>query len=111
DRLLIGRFFGATPVGMYRQAQQLVLAPIEQLNVPIIGVAQPALSALQHDAPRYRRFYEKIVFLVTLGTLPLGLFVAVYAEDITLLALGRNWIDAAVFVRIFGIAAAIRPAI
>ena len=111
DRLLIGRFYGASPVGIYRQAQQLILAPIEQLNGPIVGVAQPALSALQLDPARYRRFYEKIVFLVTMATLPLGLFVTVCAEEITLLMLGPTWIDAAVFVRIFGVAAAIRPAI
>lgn len=111
DRLLVGRFYGANVVGMYRQAQQLLLAPIEQLNGPIMGIAQPALSALQNDPPRYRRYYEKVVFLVTLGTLPLGLFVAICAEEITLLMLGEAWMDAAVFVQIFGVAAAIRPAI
>jgi PST family polysaccharide transporter len=111
DRLLIGRFYGAGAVGLYRQAQQLLDAPIEQLNVPIRGVAIPALSALQHDPDRYRRYYEKIVLLVSLATVPLGLFVAVYAEEVTLLILGPAWAEAAVFVRIFGAAVAIRPAI
>ncbi len=111
DKLLIGRFFGAGVVGIYRQAQQLVLVPVDQLNYPIMSVAQPALSALQLDSGRYRKFYEKTVFLVTMGTVPLGLFVAVCAKEITLLMLGPAWIDATVFVRIFGIAAAIRPAV
>lgn len=111
DKLLIGKLFGAVPVGLYRQAQQLLLAPIEQLNFPIMSVAQPALSALQGDPARYRRYYEKIVFVVTCMTLPVGLFVAIYAEEVTLLLLGPKWADAAIFVRIFGLAAMMRPAI
>jgi len=109
DKLLIGRLFGATPVGLYRQAQQLILTPIEQLNGPVIGVAQPALSALQLDPERYRRFYEKIVFIIGALTIPLGLFISACAEEITLIVLGPKWIEATVFVQIFGIGAAIRP--
>lgn len=111
DKLLIGRLFGAATVGMYRQAQQLILAPMDQLNGPIVGVAQPGLSALQQDPDRYRRFYEKIVFLVGALTIPLGFLIAVCADEITLLMLGPNWIEAAVFVQIFGAGVAVRPAI
>ena len=111
DRLLIGRFFGAVPVGLYRQAQLLLTVPIDQLSGPIMGVAQPALSALQRDPDRYRRYYEKIVLLVSLATIPLGLFVAVYAKEITLLILGPSWIEASSFVTILGAGAAMRPAI
>jgi O-antigen/teichoic acid export membrane protein len=111
DRVLIGRFYGPSPVGLYRQAQQLLMVPIDQLNAPITAVARPGLSALQREPDRYCRYYEKIVFLVMLATFPLGLFIAVYAEEVTLLLLGPTWSEAAVFVRIFGVAAAIRPAI
>lgn len=111
DKILIGRVFGAAPVGMFRQAQQLTLAPIDQLKGSIISVAQPALSALQADPPRYRRYYEKVVFLVTVATVPVGLFVTVYAEQVTLLLLGSKWQEAAVFVRVFGLLAMIQPAV
>jgi PST family polysaccharide transporter len=111
DRLLVGRFFGADAVGMYRQAQQLLIAPIEQLNAPIMAVAQPSLSALQREPERYARYYEKVVFLVTMATLPLGLFCAVYAREIALLVLGPAWGGAAVFIMIFGLTTAIRPAV
>lgn len=111
DRLLIGRYFGTSPVGLYRQAQQLLMAPIDQLNAPIVAVAQPALSALQNDPARYRRYYEKIVFWVALATVPVGVFVAVYAHEITELVLGPAWREAATLIRIFGVAAAIRPAV
>jgi len=111
DRLLIGRFFGAVPVGLYRQAQQLLMVPVDQLNAPITAMAQPALSALQDDPERYRRYYDRIAFLVALATVPLGVLVAVYAREIALVVLGAGWGQATAFIRIFGVAAAIRPAV
>ena len=109
DRFLLGRFFGAEAVGLYRQAQQLIVAPIEQLNAPIQRVSQPALSILQDDPDRYRRYYRKIVLVVGLITMPLAVFAAVYAEEITLVVLGEKWVGAAPLLRIFALAAFIRP--
>jgi O-antigen/teichoic acid export membrane protein len=109
DRFLIGRFFGAEPVGLFRQAQGLIVTPIEQLNAPIQSVSQPALSILQDDPDRYRRYYRKIVFVVGLVTMPLAALAVVYAEEITLVVLGEKWSGAASLLRIFGIAYFIRP--
>jgi O-antigen/teichoic acid export membrane protein len=109
DRLLIGRLFGASPLGLYRQAQQLIMAPLDQLNGPIGSVSQPGLSMLQDDPARYRRYYQKMVFLIALTTMPMAAFAALYAEELTLVFLGEKWIEAAPFFRIFALAALIRP--
>ena len=109
DRILVGRYFGASPLGMYRQAQQLIIAPIDQLIAPVGNVMQPTLSIIQDDAARYRRYYQKVVFLIGLVTMPIAAFAAVYAEEITLVVLGDQWIEAAPFIRIFAIAAFVRP--
>jgi O-antigen/teichoic acid export membrane protein len=109
DRLLIGRLFGPGPLGLYRQAQQLMVTPIEQLRAPIYAVSQPGLSMLQADPDRYRRYYRKIVFLVSVATMPLGLFAVIYANEITLLLLGKAWMGAAVFLRIFAVLYVLAP--
>ncbi len=109
DRLLIGRFFGANPLGLYRQAQQLILTPIEQLRSPIYSVASPSLSILQTDPDRYRRYYQRILLVIALVAMPLGLFIAIYAEEITHVLLGPKWIAATVFLRIFGVVAFFKP--
>jgi O-antigen/teichoic acid export membrane protein len=70
DKLLIGKFSGPVPLGMYRQGYWLIMAPVTYLCAPVQRVAQPALSALQADPGRYRRYYERVVFLVSLPTLP-----------------------------------------
>ena len=109
DKLLIGRFFGAGTLGLYRQAQQLVLVPIEQLNAPIANVAQPGLSILQDEPERYRRYYRRIVGLVGLVTMPVAAFAMVFAEELTVLVLGPNWVEATPFFLIFAAAALVRP--
>jgi O-antigen/teichoic acid export membrane protein len=108
DRLLLGRFWGAGPVAMYRQAYQLLVVPMEQLISPIYQVTQPGLSLLQTEALRYRRFYQKVLTVVCIATMPLSLFVAVNAVEITRIVLGRKWLDAAPLLMILSFDAFIR---
>jgi PST family polysaccharide transporter len=109
DKLIVGKLFGATAVGLYRQAQQLIMVPIEQLNQPIASVAQPGLSILQKDAGPYRKYYEKIVFLIGLATMPVSAFTMVYAPEIATVVLGPAWTGAAPYIGIFAAAAFVRP--
>jgi len=111
DTLLIGRFGGPAILGLYRQAYNLMMGPVERLRNPIYGVSQPGLSVLQGQPARYRRYYQRILFVVSFATVPLGVFTVIYAHDIVLVALGEQWLGAVVFLRIFGVVAAIQPAL
>ncbi len=104
DRISIGRVWGAAPVAMYRQAYQLMVAPLDQLISPIYQVTQPGLSILQSEPERFRRFYRKVVMVVSMWTMSMSLFVAVYASEITRIMLGRHWTNAApvLFILSFG---------
>ncbi len=110
DQILIGKIFGAAPLGLYRQGFQLVLAPINQFRYPIQVVGEAALSRLQNDAERYRRYYQKFLSLLSLVTMPVVTFLAVNAEEVVLVTLGPRWIAATPMFRIMAIAAFIRPA-
>lgn len=111
DGVLVGKLFGPVALGAFRQAQNLILAPIEQFNGPVLSVIQPALSALQSEPDRYRRYYERVVTFVAMITMPVGIFVAIYAQEITLLILGEKWIQCVPFLSVFAVAAAVRPTI
>lgn len=110
DNLLIGKVGGAVPLGFYRQAQNL-LAPLEYVNNPIQSVAQPGLSVLHTDPEKYRRYYQRIVFVVALVTMPTSIFCALYSEEIVQILLGEKWLGASIFLAIVSLAAAIRPVI
>ena len=95
DRLLIGRFWGAGPVALYRQAYQLLVVPMDQLLGPMFQVTQPGLSMLQGDDSRYRRFYQKVLTVVCIASMPLSAFVAICPTEITRVLLGRKWLGCA----------------
>jgi O-antigen/teichoic acid export membrane protein len=111
DLMLIGKFFGAGPLGIYRQGSQLAQLPVGFLSDPMQTVAQPALTVLQNDHPRYREYYEKLLKSLTFVSMPLMVFLLVNAHDVILILLGRQWLEAVIIFRIFILAGLIRPAL
>lgn len=108
DRFLVGRSWGAAAVGVYRQAYQLIAAPTDQLLGPLYQVAQPALSMLQSDPGRFSRYYSTLLSLVATVTMPLSMFVAVYAFELTMLLLGAQWAECAPIVMLLSLATFVR---
>jgi PST family polysaccharide transporter len=110
DKILIGRFFGATPLGMYRQGAQLAVLPATQLVYPVNNVAQSVLSRLQSDPERYRRSYSKLLTGLCTVVMPLMLFLAIFARETILVAFGENWLPATTILQIMAITYFIAPA-
>lgn len=110
DQILIGKLFGATSLGLYRQGVNLVLAPIGRLSFPVNTVAEASLSRLQDAADRYRRYYLRFLGALALLTMPLAAFLAVFAEEAVQVVLGARWLAASDYLRILAVAAVIRPA-
>jgi PST family polysaccharide transporter len=108
DRFLLGRFFGATPTAMYRQAYQLLVLPTEQLLSPVYQVAQPGMSLLQNEAAQFRRFYRKVLTVACIATMPISLFVAVYSAEVTRVILGRKWLASAPLLMVLSLSAFIK---
>ncbi len=109
DQILIGKFYGANLLGIYRQACQLIIVPIRQLTYPVSYVAESALSLLQNDPIRYRQYYKKILTLLSATTMPLVVFLFLHSRQIILLLLGEKWIEAAPIFKILAISAFISP--
>lgn len=110
DQILIGKLWGPAPVGIFRQAYNLVYTPVLQLANPINRVAVPALSILQGDAEKYRNCYKKILTTLSFITMPVILFWVVHSYDIVLIVLGEKWVASADILRILAISAYIKPA-
>ncbi len=110
DQILIGKFYGPAQLGLYRQAYYLVFFPVMQLVQPVKNVTEPALCALQDNQDRYRKYYMKMLTMFNFITMPLVLFLIVYAHDVVLVVLGKNWLEATDMFRILAISAFIRPA-
>lgn len=104
DSVIIGRLFGASALGFYNRAFQLMLLPLNQINAPSMRVALPTLSRLQDEPRRYGEFllFGQTVQLNVVSFV-LG-FCAAQAAPIVAIALGPQWSPSVPLFHILAIA-------
>ena len=95
DNLLIGRYTGAGPLGLYSKAYNLLMLPVRQLSAPVASVAIPSFSRIQDDPERFARYYLRAVNLLMWVSAPIFGFVFVAAQPVIILVLGNQWREAA----------------
>jgi O-antigen/teichoic acid export membrane protein len=91
DSMLIGRFHGAEPLGLYSRAGALLFRPLEQLLAPAGSVLLPVLSRLQSDPERYRRTFLRVYEALTLFAFSLTAILMALARPLVLTLLGPAW--------------------
>ncbi|MBV6433908.1 MAG: Lipopolysaccharide biosynthesis protein WzxC [Bryobacteraceae bacterium] len=94
EKVLLGRYWGATAIGIYGRAYQLINIPTENLVGATGGVAFSALSRLQDDPVRLKSYFLKGYSLVLALTIPITLACALFAGDLIRVVLGPKWHDA-----------------
>jgi len=106
DSLTIGVRFGATSLGLYNRAWQLLMSTLSQLRAPTTTVALPILSRLREQPERFADFVRR-------GQLALGYslvaglaVVATTAEPLTEILLGPQWTGATQLLRLLAVAGA-----
>jgi PST family polysaccharide transporter len=109
DNILIGRFWGAGPLGLYNKAYGMLMMPLKQINMPLQSVVIPALSRLHGDHPRYRAYYLKAISLITFASTPMIGWFIVCSDELILLMLGAQWLPASEIFAVLGISALIQP--
>lgn len=100
EKVLLGRFWGSGPLGLYGRAYQLTNMPMQQLMTSVGSVAFPMLSRLQSDVERLRRSYLKAHSLVVSLTIPVVISCAMFADDIIHTVLGAKWSGAVPILRL-----------
>jgi O-antigen/teichoic acid export membrane protein len=95
DNLLIGKVWGAQQLGFYAKAYQLLLLPLDQLGVPLDGIAITSLSKLKDAAGRYRNAFLRMLEKVSMVSMPGIAFMAVTSDWLVRLLLGSQWNSAA----------------
>ena len=100
EKVLLGRYWGAEAIGIYGRAYQLIRIPTDNLNSAIGEVAFAALSRLQDDPDRLKRYFLKGYSLVVALTLPITIACALFADDMVFVLLGPKWKEAAGIFRL-----------
>lgn len=109
DNIIIGKFLGATVLGLYSKAYQLMMMPLTKLRDPLVTVGIPGLSALLSEPSRYRQYYYRLNFIICFFAFPMILFLALFAKELIFVVLGPQWGESVLMFQVLSVSAFIQP--
>jgi PST family polysaccharide transporter len=91
DKVLLGRIWGASALGFYGRAYQLINVPTLLLNSAVSEVAFALLARVQHDRGRVKSYFLRSYALVLAMTIPITICAGEFAPDLVSVLLGPQW--------------------
>ncbi|MCB1971015.1 MAG: lipopolysaccharide biosynthesis protein [Geminicoccaceae bacterium] len=99
DTIVIGKYAGAAPLGLYSVAHEIADLPTSELALPVNRAVYPGFARMVDDLDLLRRTYVNSFALLILITTPIGVGIGLLAEPIVALFLGTHWLPAAPLIQ------------
>lgn len=93
DHLIIGRFFGAAPLGLYDKAYKLTTYPIQFIPGVLGSVLQPYLSAYQDDKEKLHHYQILMIRGLSLAGAWISAVFILCSKEIVLIFYGEQWLQ------------------
>lgn len=110
DNVIVGKFLGVAELGAYSRAYALNTLPASLLAQSVDRSLFPVMSAAQADQGAIQRAIMRGLVALLAIFPPLSAYCFVYAEDIIILLLGKQWGQAVVPFQILSLAMYFRVA-
>lgn len=104
DNILIGKHMGATVLGNYDKAYQLMKYPLMLLTFAMTPAIQPVIRKHAGDHEKVEAIHRDFTFKLSLVGAAAGLAMFILADWVILITLGKQWMDVAPIIRILAIA-------
>jgi polysaccharide transporter, PST family len=104
DNALVGRFLGASSLGAYSIAYNVMFVPLQRIAGPILQVMSPAYSRLQHDPERLEQVWLRSKRLSAALMVPAFVGGVVVAPDLIPVMFGEKWHHAIVPLQLLCVA-------
>jgi O-antigen/teichoic acid export membrane protein len=91
DNLVVGRWLGAAPLGIYSRAYQFMQVPTGLVADVLDKVLFPTMARVQDDLRRLASAYLRATTALVLVMLPIGVVAAVLAPELVAVVFGRRW--------------------
>jgi PST family polysaccharide transporter len=102
DNLLVGWQFNAVALGFYKRAFDLFALSATQLVAPLHNVALAALSRLNQDPVRLKRYLANSLGIIAFVGMAASADLALVGKDVVGLVLGPRWGEAGKIFVFFG---------
>lgn len=104
DTIVIGQRFGATALGYYNRAFQLLTLPLSQIASPLLRVAIPVLSKVQYEERTFNSYLAKSQAALLSVMFFALVSLAALSDPIVTIVLGSDWLPSSDLFRILAIA-------
>ena len=105
DTMWAGRYLGATSVGIYSRAFNLVNLPKDYIGSSLTRVMMPSFAQVQFEDERLAPAYVESLRVLLFVTIPPLWGMAVASREVVSVLLGSQWLAAVPIVTIFAIVA------
>ena len=105
DKILIGKFIGAEPLGLYSKSFQFLMRPMSQIRGPLTNISLPVLSSLINEPLRYQSYFRQLLDISISLTLPISVYAFLEGEFLIRILLGNQWMGAVPVFKILSVAA------
>ncbi|MCB9316359.1 MAG: oligosaccharide flippase family protein [Lewinellaceae bacterium] len=108
DKLILGKWLGATALGYYHLAFSLFVLPTARLGYVITRVSYPVFAKVRNNATLLQVYFQQAARDVVLILFPVYLGMALFADELILLLYGPEWLAAAPLLVAFSVAGLVR---
>jgi O-antigen/teichoic acid export membrane protein len=102
DNVLVGWQFNAAALGYYKKAYDLFALTASQLTAPLHSVALAALSRLNQEPARFKRYLANSLGIVAFVGMAVGADLTLVGKDVVRLVLGLKWSESGRIFELFG---------
>ncbi len=103
DRIAIGYFLGAGPLGYFQNAFMIYSNVLSILTEPLHNIAASSLSKLRNDVDELKRSWAMALSSLSFFSVPAFAVLAVTGQDFVVLLLGQKWAPAGPLLCIFAV--------
>lgn len=103
DVFIVGTALNQYYLGLYKTSSTLVGQIIGLITAITTPILFSALSRLQNDEKEFQRLFFRFQKLVGLLIIPIGVGIFIFDDFVTEVILGRQWVEAAGFVGLWGL--------
>lgn len=91
DSSVVGKLMSSTYLGYYQMAYKISTLPITEISNVFYNVTFPVFSKLQNNNKRLRKAFLKSTLAISFISIPLGLLIFHFANEIVQIFLGNEW--------------------
>ncbi|MES1981087.1 MAG: lipopolysaccharide biosynthesis protein [Pseudomonadota bacterium] len=100
---ILGKLGGPSALGLFKISHEIANLPSTDLVAPINRAIFPGYVKMAGDMHVLRQGFLNVLSAIALFVLPIGIGIALTAEPLVHLMLGRNWVDAVPLIQILAV--------